>query len=130
MTDTSPAVLLRQAATQIRERARAAAPGPWKLTRASQDLRLESPALGDELASWTYSVRPWEPSDWDECDTAVPEHIASWHPDVALAVAELLDFSAATSRILDAVGQDPDNRPTHHYALAVARTYLGIEETP
>jgi hypothetical protein len=55
------------------------------------------------------------------------EHIASWHPVVALAVADLLDFSAATSRILDAVGQDPDNRRTHHYALAVARAYLGIE---
>jgi hypothetical protein len=70
MTDTSPAVLLRHAATQMRE----------------------------------HETQPW-----------------------ILAVADLLDFTAATSDLLDAIGQAPDNQPTRHYAVAVARTYLGVE---
>jgi hypothetical protein len=71
MSDTSPADLLRRAATLMRER----------------------------------ETEPW-----------------------IRAVANLLDFAAATSRLLDALS-DTGSRPTHHYALAVARAYLGVEVT-
>jgi hypothetical protein len=109
----SPADLLRQAATLMRERAQATA----RPHHPYSDPRMK---LVETTEDWSAEVENYLGGE-------MGEHCASWHPSVALAVANLLDFSAATSRILDAVGQDPDNRPTHHYALAVARAYLGIE---
>jgi hypothetical protein len=107
-TTASPADQLRQAAALMRERAQAATPGPWS-------------AAADGL------VWPEGPGDPVSGSTQIEdaEHIAGADPTTMLAVADLLNFSAATSNILDALGEDPDNRPAHHYALAVACAYLG-----
>lgn len=70
------------------------------------------------------------------------EHMASWHPAVALAVADWLDNEAtqyaANKRLWDVSSLDPSNRWAergltvtanleHHHgaALKVARAYLG-----
>lgn len=44
------------------------------------------------------------------------EHIASWHPAVALAVADLLEAAAKWTE---------DTRSEDSHALSVARAYLG-----
>ena len=102
--------VLRQAAALMRERAEAVTARLTKCERpdeCSSDGFCGSPQLAD---MWPNNA----------------EHIASWHPAVALAVADWLD---ATARELDALG-DPDlsahpqdGRRTS--ALAVARAYLG-----
>ena len=97
--------VLREAARLMRERAEAATPGGPRWESAPDE--------------WG-SVRYIFPADSDSAIASVPavadaEHIASWHPDVALAVADLLDVLA-----------DPADMPA---ALAVARAYLGSEVT-
>lgn len=104
------AELLRRAAALMRERAKGA-------HRATE-----------------VSGVPWYPVEqilgkvvWAED----AEHIASWHPAVALAVADWLD---ATATRIDA-GRDPQHggRRNHSWrgsreALAVARAYLDSGE--
>jgi hypothetical protein len=52
------------------------------------------------------------------------EHVASWHPGVALAVADWLDVKAANLERVEVLGyRDHD----HGYALAVARAYMSGE---
>ena len=99
------AEILRRAASLVRERAR----------KAQQS--------GDG--------EPWYPADemhsligGGSRNTADAEHIASWHPAVALAVADWLDAEASNrdagigGRGWFSVGGQTD-------ALAVARAYLG-----
>ena len=97
---------LRRAAELMRERAEAATPGGprWETApHAAPHLRFIFPA------------------DSDSSITAAPvddaEHIASWHPAVALAVADLLDLAATHQ-----VAFTPVVRP---HLLAVAHAYLG-----
>jgi len=95
--------LLRRAATLIRERAQAATPGPW-----------------DANGRWVWSrIRPEAVYGTAEPDDVA--HIASWHPDVALAVADWLDYVAA---LLD-VGSAGMLGTQLDLALAVAHAYLG-----
>lgn len=64
-------------------------------------------------------------------DMATAAHIASWHPAVALAVADLLDKEAADGQQLTEILADLRERPVNwRYgslgaALAVADAYLG-----
>lgn len=122
------AELLRRAAARIRELAGPATSGPWR---------------AEVLGSEGYAVREVEGKprpgsriprpvrvarcgyeDWDT-DRANAEHIASWHPAVALAVADWLDRDAEGWEQLEALGiPDMDSFTA---ALAVARTYLGEE---
>ena len=54
------------------------------------------------------------------------EHLASWHPAVALAVADWLDALArAVER--SGVAHHPEPASIHDAALVVARAYLGDE---
>jgi hypothetical protein len=93
-------VELRRAAALMRERVEA----------------LSLPPFGDAVEDWT--------SEWlvsAGFDGADADHIASWHPDVALAVAKSLDTLAEAVEddyfdLGDFVVRD---------ALAVARAYLG-----
>jgi hypothetical protein len=66
----------------------------------------------------------------DVCDDGdvnyLTEHIASWHPAVALAVADWLDDEAADTEEWNE--QTGESRPVNPYALAVARAYLGETE--
>jgi hypothetical protein len=95
------AELLRRAAAKMRETATAATPGPWD-------------AQGREVGSGE-SLVAWVPIGY----AADAEHIASWPPAVALAVADWLDFIAPFARFGD------DNSPHAKHALVVARIYLG-----
>src|SRR5690349_19621610 len=77
------------------EKLAVAAKGPWRLYRTSgQDLRLldaetpDSDDEGAEVAQWTYAIRPWVPSDWDECDTTKQDHMVRWDPSTVLRLVE------------------------------------------
>ena len=60
--------------------------------------------------------------DWQE-DHADAEHVASWHPLVALAVADWLDTEA------EIAGRGlPDESGSVYPALRVARIYLGRDD--
>ena len=130
---------LRRAAALMRERAGLAMPGPWVAfwpgdgtTRVVEQVSGER----DEVAA---------------CGSiAESDHIASWHPAVALAVADWLDaeawlldslepfvsmFDAALNQVSGgtarlSLGRTEDGQPdlradSSEQALAVARAYLG-----
>ena len=115
----SAAETLRRAADRMRERAEAARAGRWTTAHSAlqPDLRLV-------VAGWES-----EPRRVAACAGSLPEgnganaaHIASWHPAVALTVADWLDYIAETC-------EDPYYRENLddlvRPALAVARAYLG-----
>lgn len=77
---------LRRAATLMRERAESATPGPWVV-----------PGPDDEYVGPADVVSDGEPGNrYIICEHAGVDalHIASWHPAVALAVAEAMDTAA------------------------------------
>ena len=89
---------LRAAAKLMRERASLVPPPPWHLHRTQ--------ITTDDGANVI-------------ADSGLPErsrYVASWHPGVALAVAEWLEAEAADAEVF------PLRFPQ---ALAVARAYLG-----
>jgi len=91
--------LLREAAALMRERAETCAPDA---------------TVGP--VTWT--------STFDGSDQTTFIHYQSWHPAVALAVADWLEASALRADEVEADGMTyggTDGRP----ALAVARAYLG-----
>ncbi len=100
----TPAETLRAAARLMRERAQAATPGPWIVA----GLHRQGVASTAHHGGTTGVVGLGYTQEIDAT------HIASWHPAVALAVADWLDEEAAWT------GQGDDK-----HALAVARAYLG-----
>ena len=137
--------LLREAAALMRQRAGLAIPGPWVgYWPGDGTARVVETVTGDrdEVAS-TGSI-------------AESEHIASWHPTVALAAADWLDSAAdgdgsmphrfpqpapdaeiiawtcracraLVSELRERTDCTVDWRPRDPRALAVARAYLGRE---
>ena len=107
---------LRRAAALMRERAEA----------AGRDWNADCEP-GDSLHLWVADHDPRDPSGQTAtqrlvggADAPWSEHIASWHPTVALAVADWLDAYAERLEVLGhAIGSN------HGQALAVARAYLG-----
>ena len=59
-----------------------------------------------------------------EFDAETSDHIASWHPTVALAVADWLEWEADEAERFNAQTRAP-RQMVPRRALAVARTYLG-----
>lgn len=104
MADQTPADLLREAAELMRQRAQAATVGPWDW---AEDGLVWANRLGDPVSGST------------EVEDA--EHIASWHPTVALAVAHWLDIQAG------GLERGQDHTADTLQALKVARAYLGKE---
>lgn len=101
---------LREAAALMRQRAAAAdkfaqAEGWWQPT-----------PLRQAFSAFVGEGETLQGADEDA------EHIASWHPAVALAVADWLDRLAGA---YDFTYLTPDSVPTMREALAVARAYLG-----
>lgn len=101
---------LRAAATLMRERAKAATPGPWDLVRdriVRHEAEVDVVIAADAFPGF---------SGTGFAETAT--HIASWPPAVALVVADLLEHAAnnwslfRTSRMADRL-------------LATADAYLG-----
>ena len=102
--------LLREAASKMRERAEAATDGGPRWETGPDDMHGPARAV-------VYPADSDSAVAFAGCEDA--EHIASWHPAVALAVADWLDRVAETS---DVVGAEPSPDMT-----AVARAYLGDE---
>ena len=112
--------LLRRAAALMRERAEAATPGPWVVYSDA-------------------TVRAWADDDYRDVaypDTAPQQngdHISSWHPLVALAVADALDTAGADLWAHgplccpDGCSECDDDLWAPHVrrALAIARAYVG-----
>ena len=78
---------------------------------------IDTPAVDGSRSYTTIAECDWSGADAD--------HIALWHPGVAHAVAEWLDYTADHVEAVY-IGQ-PLSRTTHH-ALAVARALLNHPE--
>lgn len=104
------AEILRKAAALMRERASAATDGPWASSIVdSLPIVFDARAIPEPVV-YDQELRPGN-----------AEHIASWHPAAALAVADWLDSQA------DLWGHPGyiDSVFAIHPATTVARTYLG-----
>lgn len=122
----NPAENLRRAAALMRERAEA----------AGQEWNADVEP-GDSLHLWVTDYDPSDPTGQTPmqrlvggADAPWSEHIASWHPAVALAIADLLDDIAETRELLvnDLLPASAWNitwATAERKALAVARAYLG-----
>lgn len=101
------AELLREAAALMRERAEAATPGPWEYKASGW--RIGGPSRDSRVGLGSLPENA--------------QHIASWHPAVAVAVADWLDkmaIVAATETAPVAV-----RLAFIDEAVKVARAYLG-----
>lgn len=137
--------LLREAANLMRERASVATPGPWSQHTAEEAADTvifagrewitnidNCPRVGEHMATPGGSICS---------DQAIPngEHIASWHPAVALAVADWLAWVAAATEAIDGLADLAEQfgferqvsrkrsevfATCEEHALAVARAYL------
>jgi hypothetical protein len=117
------AEVLRQAAALMRERSEAATPGPWTNTLGTLSEVWQHESVGTDLmvcdTQDTYTIYPEDgPGEGAAEDAA---HIASWHPAVALAVADWLDAAADSAEYL------PPETGQPSLALAVAHAYLGTQ---
>ena len=115
------AELLREAAALMRERAEAATDGGfgWRLSdhlAGANEVWADRDAAGHDafmVATTATRLNP-NPGVTGHSDA---QHIASWHPAVALAVADWLDGCADTI--------SPRQTAMPERAMRVARAYLG-----
>ena len=115
---------LRAVATDIREKANAAVPGPWTIDDDNNHMALTSVlmpyadyAKAANAKGWRFTVTT--PSD------GTARHVAAWHPAVALIVADWLDEEAA---YLDAdrwtaIGGVPLRRGASDAAIAFVKIW-------
>lgn len=123
--------LLRRAAALMRENAAGATPGAWEHTYGGIYTAAKKERIG---IAYEKHVVDEDDLNHGEDDAA---HIASWHPGVALAVAEMVSFVAEVwqddTECHWPVGPDEpcgrcadcDRRWIQQRAVAVARAYLG-----
>jgi hypothetical protein len=122
MTET-PAETIRRAAALMRERAEAATPGPWlgvmgMFKDGGWPCVIAAQGDREDAQTWLMGA-----GNNDSAREANATHAGSWHPLVALAVADVLDNEAHAAELL---GEDADaiNLPDARI-LKVARAYLG-----
>jgi len=121
----APAALLRRAASLMRERAGKATDGPWRYfpdrhwRRPGSSEWEESVFVGPPGKQAISVARTGDSDDPQSMTDAA--FIASWHPGVALAVADWLE--AYAERFATWAG--PHIPEELGLALAVARAYLG-----
>lgn len=108
---------LRRAAALMRERAEAATSGPWSVGPYHQLTSVLTEDGGLTIASVGAPHHPFVRADAD--------HIASWHPAVARAVADWLDRKAERAEDMWLTHGQQMRGPEWLDALAVARAYLG-----
>jgi hypothetical protein len=132
---TTPAETLRSAAALMRERAQAATSAvwdgrPWQAEECSDDEAGNCPCIvsqGERKPPLEAQV----PHIQYVCDAESWQHaahIASWHPAVALAVADWLDAEAERAAQIDAYQGTPAYPlmlDGYRHPLAVARAFLG-----
>ncbi len=117
----SGADTLRRAAVLMRERAQAVEhlSSPWKVGDSDYDGRFSILYDTDHPLAGLVAT----------CADYVPlhgaDHIASWHPAVALAVADWLDHVSDLLHVLEGFNAGPLLPAETEHALAVARAYLG-----
>ena len=107
---------LRDAAALMRKRAQVAnvpAPSPWQSHAATNGDPTNGPTV---MRVSDASRTPIADTEYDRFGGAMTEHIASWHPAVALAVADVLDL---LSEMVDDYPNDLEP------AVDLARIYLG-----
>jgi hypothetical protein len=136
----NPADTIRRAAALMRERAEKATPSPWR----------DSAVDGNRYAALVSDVMPagrkpgggWDVTEGyggyligESVQSQDRQHIASWHPAVALAIAAWLDEAAAREdehqEYAAAEGMTDDGPvpgDEAHAALTFARAYLGESE--
>jgi hypothetical protein len=117
-TPDSPAALLRQAASLMRERAGKASPGPWFSWQEGRDGRGGASFIGAPDAD-LYVTVGMHGEDAHDRWSANQDFIASMHPLVALPVADWLETEAI---MVEERGNSVEGQTFH--ALAVARAYL------
>lgn len=116
------AEILRTAAALMRQRAEAATSSPWAHWHMLDDDGCLEVFVPNGTMSTETVLEFKDHMDCEECVRPTAEdaeHIASWHPAVALAVADWLDALAA--HVVH--GNEP---PLH--AVAVACAYLGRDQ--
>ena len=138
----TPADELRAAAEKLRALATAATPGPWR----DHDTHLGQYGYAATVLSGEGNdtdLRAWLPSmsqtPWDETRNAWPDaaYIATMHPLVGTAIADLLDHAAQYADLFTRVyTADKGRQPTEtehdslvRHALAVARALETKEPT-
>ena len=108
--------VLGEAAALMRERAKAATKGPWQVTVDNHrgfnvpEVSVWAPAAGEYV---TEDVVTGDGSHFQ----ANAEHLASWTPEVATAVADFLDFAAKYAN------QPQPYSPTVDHATKIASAY-------
>lgn len=123
------AEILREAAALMRARAEAATPGPWlAIVGSGPKRRVQQTALVGVADLRGHGEKGclavFAGLNKRRADDA--EHMAAWHPPVALAVADYLDHAAARAESKIAHGGGAEAVWSHeHDALTVARAYLG-----
>lgn len=126
------AELLREAAELLREQAEATdTRGAWEVgQRYLRDGDWIRPVYDED--GTVCEIHEGNANEAPKSCKALAEHIASWHPVVALAVADWLDSAARTYEALAGDKTSiqyltPQSVPTMTEAWAVARAYLGRE---
>lgn len=113
---------MRRAAAKAREHADAATDGPWE---AYANIHAEFAAT--EVGRGGFGVVALPPTGRPDYGRANIEHIATWDPTTARAVADLLD--AGADEIERRVARDGAEvleraNPVFHAMAELARTYL------
>jgi hypothetical protein len=129
MTPGSPAETIRRAAKLMRERAEAASKGPWRSYIEGRDhwggdSIIGTPDRDPGSGDLYVHVGDGYHGKWE----ADQDHIAGWHPLVALAVADWLDGAAERAKELDgykSTAAFPLLLEGFRNPLAVASAYLG-----
>jgi hypothetical protein len=111
---------LRDAAAAMRERAQAATASEWFPIQApGRTVSDDGDWIVDSVPAFVCSTHIW-----DERGKADAEHIAAWHPAVALAVADWLESTANdVEHVHDPIYNLTST--TVARALKAARAYLG-----
>lgn len=104
----------------MRTRAGTATPGPWEAPLDSEVTYGYHREGSRHVATWVATCNLGDEDESEGRDIANAEYIASWHPLVALAVADWLETEA---HMADRRGNSVEGQTFH--ALAVARAYLG-----
>lgn len=120
------AEILRRAAALMRERAKAARMADGAASWAA------IPGLDPADNGWIVAHEPTD-ADYDttvarviyDYEGYVSRHIASWHPTVALAVADWIEGHASDLASSGGSLSSCDSPGDVQQALAVARAYLG-----
>lgn len=111
--------VLREAARLMRERGNNATLGPWVQQSEPRSAKVRSAGIDAENFDDEIAVT---------IDAIDAEHIASWHPAVALAVADWLEAEAGTEERLSALAHRDSVGSIRDEAIAVARAYLGSDK--